>query len=177
MNLFKNRRAFINILIVALLLGLATQLIRYGRSSGRVSLLQRPPLTSPPERERPASASAASVEGQLLKPAEVKKILIGRRERVVIVDIQKRDRFRQAHIPSAVNIPSDELEVRAEDELSKSDFIIIVDCACDGTNNESLIRREALLNLGFKNVAVLDEGVDGWKRATFYLITEQKPQD
>lgn len=109
---------------------------------------------------------------QILKAAHVKNLL-DRHEKVVILDIQERSKFKEAHINSAINIPSDELGVRAQDELSTTDKIIIVDCACDGTNSVSLLMRTALINQGFKDVAILDEGINGWKTMSYSLISER----
>ncbi len=111
-------------------------------------------------------------EEQIVDGAQVKKLLESSRERITILDIRDRASFKQEHPQSAVNIPSDELEARAEDELSKSSLIIVTNCACDGTDLESLIRRSTLVDLGFNKVLVLKNGVDGWRSAGLGMINQ-----
>jgi len=134
-----------------------------------------------PHQLQPQPASANSTqktlgqkEAQILKADEVHKILSRREKGVTVLDIQERKKFKEEHLPSAINIPTDELEARAEDELSKSDMIIIVDCACDGTNTASLLINSYLISLGFPKVAVMDEGLNGWKARSFEIVAEKK---
>jgi rhodanese-related sulfurtransferase len=174
MNFPKSRRVFTNIIILIAGLGLLSYLIKHAWTSWHTSATSNPATASSPDRRRPHNAELPKDEPKILKADEVKKIIDRRQEQVVILDIQDRGKFKEEHLPSAINIPSDELEVRAEDELSKSDLIIIVDCACDGTNTVSLIRRSALVNLGFKDVAILDEGLNAWRRSSFGVITEKQ---
>ncbi len=46
-------------------------------------------------------------------------------EKVAIVDVRDRESFALSHFPDAVNIPADELIVRAENELASSDLIVL----------------------------------------------------
>lgn len=154
----EKRRAIVNLLIVVIGLGLCTFLIKQVWSS-------RTP-------QAPASPAQAVVkkEAQILAAPELNDILKRGKQNVTILDIQEREKFRKEHIPGAINIPADELDSRAEDELSKSDLIVIVDCACDGTNTASLVKHSTLVSLGFPNVAVLDEGLNAWRRASFEIV-------
>ena len=174
MNSPKSRRVFANIIILLAGLGLLTYLIKHAWASWHTALPSRPALASSPDGGRTHNPELPRDEPQILKADQVKKILDRRQGHVVILDIQERGKFKEGHLLSAINIPSDELEVRAEDELSKSDLIILVDCACDGTNSVSLIRRSALVNLGLKNVAILDGGLNAWKRSSFGVVTEKQ---
>jgi rhodanese-related sulfurtransferase len=159
----EKRRAFVNLLIVVVGLGLSTFVIKQAWSS-------RTPQ-SPASPNRP---SEAKKEAQILAAPELNDILKRRQQNVTILDIQEREKFRKEHIPGAINIPADELDARAEDELSKSDLIVIVDCACDGTNTASLVKHSTLVTLGFPNVAVLDEGLKAWKRSSFEIVVEKE---
>jgi rhodanese-related sulfurtransferase len=141
---------------------LAVCLIAYGlKSQTHDPVLQSPSSGGPP------TAPAA----QILKPADIKKYIDYPKSQIVIVDLQERDQFAIGHIPSSLNIPSDEIEIRADDELDKTNQIILVGCACDGTNSDSLLRRSSLLKHGFKDMAILDGGVKAWKNAKLPIVT------
>ncbi len=99
-------------------------------------------------------------EGSGLTPPEVVPISEAELKRaksegrsVVIVDIRDRRRFGESHYPGAKNIPLDELEIRAINELKLSD-IVVTDCACHGDDSPRIAR--AILNrVGFRNVFAL----------------------
>jgi phage shock protein E len=161
----RKRRAFANVIILLIGLGLFSFLIKQAWSSRKFS--------TPMQNLSPSDKIEGQTEAKIINAAEVNKILKTRQQNVTILDIQERPKFKEGHIPSSINIPSDELEVRAQDELSRSNLIIIVDCACDGTNTASLMRHSVLVSMGFSNVAVMDEGLNAWKRASFELVVEQ----
>lgn len=165
MNRTEKRRAFVNLLIVVIGLGLCTFVVKQAWSS-------RPVI--PPSPTSPGRTAEVKKEAQILTAAELNDILKRRQQNVMVLDIQEREKFRKEHIPGAINIPSDELEARAEDELSKSDLIVIVDCACDGTNTASLMKHSTLVVLGFPNVAVLDQGLNAWKDSSFEIVVEKE---
>lgn len=50
-------------------------------------------------------------------------------QRLVVLDVRERGDFAEKHFPQAKNIPVDEIEVRAVNELSTSDFIVLF-CGC-----------------------------------------------
>lgn len=163
----KKSRILINVIILMGLLGLVSYLIKVAwRTPSSV------PAAGPASAAGRLQTQPQVEEVRILKAPQV-KYLLDRHEKVVILDIQERSKFKEAHIPSAINIPSDELGVRAQDELSTADRIIIVDCACDGTNSVSLLMRTALIKLGFKDIAILDEGLNGWKALSFSLVSER----
>lgn len=161
MTRIEKRRALVNLLVVVIGLGLCTFVIKQAWSS------QTP--QSPASPNRPAKK-----EAQILAAPELNDILKRRQLNVTILDIQEREKFKKEHIPGAINIPADELDARADDELSKSNLIVIVDCACDGTNTASLVKHSTLVALGFPNVAVLDEGLNAWKRSSFAIVAEKE---
>lgn len=157
------KRVISNLIILGVMFAFGIYLTKYAWASWRTSL----PLSPTVITIHPDTIKGALSEGGILSAAQVNQILDRQKQRIVILDIQKRELFTKSHIPSAVNIPSDELEVRAQDELPKSHLIVIVDCSCAGTNDESIIRRSGLVGLGFKNVAILDGGMDSWKHQGF----------
>jgi rhodanese-related sulfurtransferase len=172
MDLAKRTRLFANIIILAVALALVLYLAYV------TWRFQRRPLPTTaqavPSSELKFAGNDKHSEDQkhVVSAAELRRILDRHHIGIVVLDIRERDRFAQGHIPSALNIPSDEVEVRAEEELSKSDLIVVSDCMCDGTNGESLIRRGNLIRLGFSNVEVLSDGIDGWKRSGFSVATQ-----
>jgi rhodanese-related sulfurtransferase len=121
---------------------------------------------APQEAKREVLKNFADVSS-LMPPEKLKKLLGDRRQSIRIVDIQTRNEFLQAHVSQSINIPSDELEVRAEDELSTSDLLVIVGNSCDGADEESRFRRSLLMSRGFNKIAVLAGGLPGWKAAGF----------
>lgn len=79
-----------------------------------------------------------------------------------VLDTRHRAAFRADHLSGAVNIPFDEVEVRAPIELSSSRMLVI-DCSdqiyatCDFLRNEVLIAED-----GFKRVYLLrSDGIKG----------------
>lgn len=75
--------------------------------------------------------------------------------------MDSRAEFQAEHIPGAINIPSDELETRAEDELQGASHIVVY-CRCpsDGAAVSAL---DLLNKNGFDNVSVLKGGFNAWK--------------
>lgn len=72
---------------------------------------------------------------------------------VVVLDIRERQPFDQHHLPKAINIPADELQIRARHELDQSKTIVI-NCtnlprlACSSSE-------EALRERGFSKILFL----------------------
>lgn len=78
-----------------------------------------------------------------------------------IVDVDSRAEFQQEHIPGAINIPVDELEVRSEDELRDAARIVVYcRCSSDGAAVGAL---DLLNDNNFTNVSVLKGGFVAWK--------------
>jgi rhodanese-related sulfurtransferase len=111
---------------------------------------------------------------QTITAPELKELLVHKNDTITIVDIRERDEFLKEHIPSAINIPFDELEVRAEDELPKSSHIILSYYKCGEENRVGAITSSSLKNLGFGNVTVLDGGINKWKEFSHELDKEKR---
>lgn len=80
--------------------------------------------------------------------------------KLIIIDVRNAEKFGKGHIPGAVNINksaiADEITSKVPD---KSTEIV---CHCGG--GESGIRSaEALAEMGYKNVSVLDGGIRVYK--------------
>lgn len=100
------------------------------------------------------------------------KAMIERRQEVVVVDIRDREAYAKEHIPTAINIPADEIYSRALDELAQSKLIVISHLRCNSDEVSRAIRDD-LSAQGFPKVASLTKGIDGWKEAGFRLEAAQ----
>lgn len=151
-----SRRIVINVLILVAALCAAAYSISLFRPGGA-----------------PAAATNTGPPAQTINASQLKDLLVANRNEITLIDIRERDEFRNEHIPSAINIPFDEVEVRAEDELSKSSHIVLYYFKCGEENTISAIASSSLKNLGFRNVTVLDGGIDTWKQFSQDLRKEQ----
>lgn len=91
---------------------------------------------------------------------------IGMGHRIVVLDVRDRADYAKDHLTvtkNTKNIPLDELPTRANNELNHSDKIVI-SCSCL-QNDLSRIAGQLLLEKGFYNVALLDEGPPGVLRS------------
>lgn len=60
----------------------------------------------------------------LVDRQEVERLL-KRGENVVLLDLRERDEYARQHFPSSINIPFDELNARAQNELSRDATIVL----------------------------------------------------
>jgi len=74
-------------------------------------------------------------------------------EQIVVLDVRARKAFGRRHRPKAVNIPADELIVRAPIEL-RQPLSLVIDCV-EATEAECRSADEALRRLGFVQVRLL----------------------
>jgi rhodanese-related sulfurtransferase len=88
------------------------------------------------------------------------KKTLSEKKPVVILDVEERDVFRAGHIPGAVNIPADELEVRAGEELSPNDSIVVYSDDADLSERAT----EILSENGFKRLSLLNGGYSQWEK-------------
>lgn len=123
----------------------------------------------------PATAANTQPPVRTIDASELKELLVENGNELALIDIRERDEFQKEHIPSAINIPFDEVEVRAEDELSKSSHIVLYYFRCGEENKISAIASSSLKNLGFGNVTVLDGGIDTWRE--FSQGSQNKPRE
>lgn len=85
--------------------------------------------------------------------------LSGRAADFVVVDVRSADRYAQAHIPRALNLPGFALKSRRD---LKARPLVLID---DGCAPGLLLEQAAALRLqGFPRVFVLDGGMAGWMR-------------
>jgi len=70
--------------------------------------------------------------------------------------------FQQAHLPGAINIPHDAIELLAPQVLPDRDAEIVVYCASENCKNSD-IAAQRLATLGYSNVAVYLGGKADWQ--------------
>ena len=71
--------------------------------------------------------------------------------------------FADAHLPGAVNIPPDRVDVLAPRLLPERDALVVVYCSGTCTNSDSTARR--LASLGYTDVRVYNGGKEDWIEA------------
>lgn len=74
-------------------------------------------------------------------------------QKLIVIDVRERPEFARGHLDGAINIPADELEVRAINELSPTDFFLIY-CGCF-EDSLSQVARNILNEQGFRRLAIL----------------------
>jgi rhodanese-related sulfurtransferase len=110
--------------------------------------------------EKITSLEAADLQG-----------IISSRGNVAIIDVRERSEYRQKRLPHALNIPLDELSVRAPDELRQSDLIVVYsDCARCANDEKGQAARRILNDLGFRRAVVLRGGIESWEQAHLPVI-------
>ena len=80
--------------------------------------------------------------------AEAKEIM-DTREGYVILDTRTQEEYDSGHIPGAILIPHDEIELKAESVLRDKNQMILVYCR---SGRRSKIAAEALLKLGYTDI-------------------------
>jgi rhodanese-related sulfurtransferase/thioredoxin-related protein len=98
---------------------------------------------------------------EYIEPRELKRALNSKHPPIV-VQVDDRAEYAKGHIPGAKNIPLDELEVRAANELSPSDLIVLY-CNC-AKDEKSKAARQILIDNGFTRVLVLRGGFEAWQK-------------
>jgi rhodanese-related sulfurtransferase len=154
---------------VVLLVGIFTGQLR----TRGLSILSPPAIGATLFPQRPTKTSTAgegpgslAAKEGYLTPSELRAEVENNDRDVIILDIRSREEFARGHIPSALNIPHDELHSRALDELPESKLLVISSFEC--SNDElSVVIRDELRQFGYAKVAVLKNGIDGWTQAGF----------
>ncbi|HKY04491.1 MAG TPA: rhodanese-like domain-containing protein [Blastocatellia bacterium] len=129
---------------------------------GRPTQAQQSEVTGYLKSSAPSEAGAPD----LIRTIDVKAIqhaLADKRREVLIVDLDDRADYAEGHIPGARNIPLDELEIRASNELSRAAQIILY---CRGGDEQrAVMAYQILTGRGFPQVSVLKGGFEEWQRA------------
>ncbi|HLH75366.1 MAG TPA: rhodanese-like domain-containing protein [Candidatus Binataceae bacterium] len=103
-----------------------------------------------------------------LNPAAVKR-MIGDGEEVALLDVREEGLFATGHLLFACSLPLSHLELRAATLVPRRETRTIVIDEDGGPLAQLAARR--LSDFGWKNIAVLQGGVEGWRRAGFEIFS------
>ncbi len=120
-------------------------------------------------RTRPSSFHAAQSKTKKMTASDLHGLLSSESP-VKIIDFNTSKRFAAGHVPGARWMARGWLEDRINDLQLKSDDRIVTACR-DGL--QSTYAAATLKRLGFKDVYVLDGGLQAWKQAGFSLAAEK----
>jgi rhodanese-related sulfurtransferase len=93
--------------------------------------------------------------------ASTLKRAVDDKERMTILDVGEREEYSWSHLPNALNIPADEVEARAQDEIPSEGVVVVY------SSNDALSERaaEILSDQGFRRISVLAKGNEQRKNA------------
>jgi rhodanese-related sulfurtransferase len=97
--------------------------------------------------------------------AEVSKAL-EQKQRIILVDARPPSDFSSLHIPGSVSLPYYNLEL--VDRIPNDGTWVIAYCGCPHHASGEVV--DALLRKGYKNAAVLDEGMFAWQKAGYPVV-------
>jgi len=86
------------------------------------------------------------------------------RKQITVVETLAPERYREAHIPGALNIPPERIKELAPKLLLNKNSEIVTYCANTACHASSYAARE-LAAMGYTNVAHYPEGKQGWMEA------------
>lgn len=101
-------------------------------------------------------------------PHDIRRALLAREE-LALLDVREEDPFAQSHPLFAANIPLSKLEIEVFARVPRLDTPITV-----YDNGEGLagVAAQRLLALGYRDVAMLDGGLEGWRAAAGELFRD-----
>ncbi|MDQ3665559.1 MAG: rhodanese-like domain-containing protein [Acidobacteriota bacterium] len=122
------------------------------RGVGSTSWASESPIRSESSSGKTDAALKSIEKAGSIRPEDLDR-LIKSGKSFVIVDVRDRDAYLREHRPGAKNIPLDEIEARAINELPTS-ALIVADCHCSN-GNQGETAREILRKSGFLHVVWL----------------------
>ena len=81
------------------------------------------------------------------------------KENFVLLDVRTREEFDAGHIPTAILLPYDEINIKAATVLPDKEKEIVLYCR---SGRRSAIAKKALVELGYKDVEDFG-GINRWK--------------
>ena len=94
------------------------------------------------------------------------KAKLDRKQGITVVETLAPERYREAHIPGALNIPPERIKELAPQLLPKKDAEIVTYCTYTHLHASEYAAREWAA-MGYTNVAHYPEGKQGWMEAGF----------
>lgn len=151
-----------------------------GANAPTISALQPPlPAVTAPPTQAPAIPEWTPIpmnpkgaqpkftlrDGRFAPMAEVKKAL-DTKQKIIIVDARPPSDWNSLHIPGSVSLPYYNLELI--DRIPNDDTWVIAYCGCPHHASGEVV--DALRRKGYKNTAVLDEGMFAWQKAGYPVV-------
>lgn len=83
-----------------------------------------------------------------------------KKQNVIVLDVRSAGEFSEGHVPTAVNIPYDEIKEKAGKHIKNKEQQIVVYCRSGYRASKA---ETALADLGYSNILHLDGDMLGWK--------------
>lgn len=99
-----------------------------------------------------------------------------RRKEALFVDARKPEEYATSHVEGAYNLPFGDGDLYRKETLArlwKTDSLVVVYCEAAGCNKSYFVALE-LFDYGFKKVAVMPEGLEGWLAAGGPMAKNEK---
>jgi mono/diheme cytochrome c family protein/rhodanese-related sulfurtransferase len=122
--------------------------------------VKQPPKDGPVVINPKGKRAAFTARDDRFVPVDDVKKAMDEKRRLVLIDARPASDWIRGHIPGAISMPHYQLD--RVDDLPKDGTWIIAYCACP--HHASGIVVDELKKKGFKNVAILDEGVLVWQK-------------
>jgi rhodanese-related sulfurtransferase len=106
------------------------------------------------------ACSAASAELGEISQDELLAATTAASASVLLLDVRSPNEFAAGHIPGAINIPHNELEVRVTEIDRYRDGSVVVYCE---SGRRAGMAASVLLGAGFADVDHLDGDMSGWR--------------
>ncbi|KMS55026.1 thiosulfate sulfurtransferase [Novosphingobium barchaimii LL02] len=101
-------------------------------------------------------------------PAQVRSALLSRRE-IALIDVRNEAPFAAGHPLFAAQIPLARISAEAKWRIPRKDVAVVV---YDDSEGLAAFAVEELRGLGFTNVDVLENGLQGWRDAGYELFED-----
>jgi rhodanese-related sulfurtransferase len=108
------------------------------------------------------------MSARALSARSVRTELLMRRE-VALLDLRDEARFAEGHPLFAAQLPLSRIDVEIGARVPRKDTLIVLYDEGEGLVGRAL---ERFGELGYSNVAVLDQGLEGWRNAGFELFRD-----
>lgn len=88
----------------------------------------------------------------------------------IVIDVNKPDQFSASHIPSAINIPVEDIDDTNKELLKSKSKTVILTCQT-GSRSQSAAKK--LVSMGFTNVNILRGGLIAWTKENLPVASAQ----
>ena len=112
----------------------------------------------------------SEIKGEIneVSPEELNERMTNRKE-TLLLDVREKDEVRREYIPGAELLPRGFLEMRVEELIPDMERPIVVYCA---VGIRSGFAAKTLMEMGYKDVASLQGGIEKWKGSGFEVLRD-----